>query len=298
MVRPSLTPIILAGPTGIGKSSLAMAWARRFNGEIVCADSRQFYDFMAIGCAAPSAKDMREIPHHGFLMFDPRTQKMDAGSFVEFAHKTMADIQSRGKRPILVGGTGLYLRALAFGLNDVPKGDLNLRAQLEDECQKLGVPALYERLQNVDPETAKAILPNDRQRIVRALEIFSITGHKPSLLRQSFSGKSEVVLKAHWYLLKMPREQLLKNIEIRVESMFQAGLVDEAIALRNLLPPGHWALEVMGFKEALMAADSGIDIKKAIELVIIRHRQYAKRQCAWFNREAFYWEINLSSPRS
>lgn len=289
MVRSHLTPVIVAGPTGIGKSGIVFEWAKRFNGEIICADSRQFYQHMAVGVAAPSREEMDEIRHHGYLMLDPLHEKMDAGTFVAFAEEAILDIQSRGKRPFVVGGTGLYLRGLAYGLNDVPKKDEAVRQKLEQECNDKGVEVLYERLSLIDKESAQGILVNDSQRIIRALEIFLITGEKPSTLRRSF--KHAAVRRAHWYLFHTPREVLLEKIEMRVRKMFEGGLLDEARYLGSYLPKNHWALDVMGFREAIQYLDNEISLDKAIELVIIAHRQYAKRQMTWFNHEHFYHRV-------
>src|SRR5688572_25955322 len=126
MVRSSLTPLVLAGPTASGKSSLALGLAKKHHGEIICADSRQFYARMAIGTARPSDDDMKAVAHHGYGILDPKTDKIDAGFFVDFAKRTIADVQARHKRPILVGGTGLYIRALHYGLRDVPKSQKSI----------------------------------------------------------------------------------------------------------------------------------------------------------------------------
>lgn len=292
MVRSDLAPVIVAGPTGIGKSRIVFEWAKRFNGEIICADSRQFYKHMAVGVAAPSILEMASVPHHGYLMLDPLHEKMDAGTFVAFAEKAIHDVQSRGKRPFIVGGTGLYLRALAYGLNDVPKKDEAIRQKLEQECTNKGVGALYERLSFIDKESADSILPHDAQRIIRALEIFLVTNEKPSVLRRSF--KQTTIRKAHWLLFTMDRTKLLFSIEARVKTMFSSGLLEETSFLQRYLPVGHWALEVMGFREAARYLNNEITLQQAIELVIISHRQYAKRQMTWFNREHFYRKITLN----
>lgn len=286
MKKNYLTPVIIAGPTASGKSSLALSMALKHNGEIVCADSRQFYAGMAIGTACPSAEDVKRVAHHGYGIIDPKTSKIDAGFFVRFAMKTIGEIQSRSKRPIFVGGTGLYLRSLCYGLGDVPRSDHTIVDALQKRCDQEGVSALYAELANIDPDTAATIKLSDSYRIMRALEIIALTGQKPSDLRQSFKNTPKLV--AHWIYKKPEKLWLLQRIKDRVLHMFGHGLVNEALDLRMKLPPDHWVLTVMGYQEALMYHDGLLGLDEAKERVIIRHRQYAKRQYTWFNKEPFY----------
>lgn len=282
-----LIPLIIAGPTASGKSSLALKLAEHHDGEIICADSRQFYAGMAIGTACPSQEDQKRIPHHGYGLVDPNTSKVDAGYFVSFAMKTIGEVQGRAKRPIVVGGTGLYLRALCYGLGDVPPSAPKIVEQLHLRCDSEGLPKLYAELMTIDPDAASIIKSSDRYRIIRALEIFAVTGKKPSKLRRSFKEKSPK-LKAHWVYKKPDKLWLMDQIKGRVQKMFDSGLVEEALSLRERLPVDHWALTVMGYQEALMYHDGFYSLAEAKERVVIRHRQYAKRQYTWFNSEPFY----------
>ncbi len=287
MVTSLLMPLVIAGPTASGKSSLALTLAERFRGEIVCADSRQFYAGMSVGTACPSEEDMHRVPHHGYGSLDLLQQKFDAGAFVKFALDTISEVQKRGKRPILVGGTGLYLRSLYYGLGDVPKSDSTIARALQLRAHGEGFYKLYQELLLIDPLSAQTIKSNDSYRIIRALEIFAVTGKQPSSLRQSFQ-ESEPQLKAHWVYKKPSRPELMHKIASRVVEMFNHGLVDEALALRRRLPPDHWALTVMGYHEALQYHDGILSRAHAEEKTAIRHRQYAKRQFTWFNKETFY----------
>lgn len=287
MVSSHLRPIIIAGPTGSGKSSLALELAERHDGEIICADSRQFYRSMEIGTASPSVEEKNRIAHHGFNSFDPSTTKIDAGFFVEFAHEKIRECQARHKRPIIVGGTGLYLRSLRYGLSDVPPSDKNLIAELEAEVDAKGLPAIYEELSLIDPESVKQIMASDRYRIVRALEIYRKTGVLPSSLRKSFKGPSN--FRAHW-VQKLGNTDC-EPLKRRVLKMIEEGLVAEACSLRGFLPADHWALQVMGYEEALEYFDGLISKDQMIERIFIRHRQYAKRQRTWFKRESYTWQI-------
>ncbi len=285
--RNALTPLVIAGPTASGKSRLAIDLALRHRGEIICADSRQFYAGMAIGTACPNDDDMRRVPHHGYGSVDPSTDKMDAGAFVEFARRTIADVQSRGMRPVLVGGTGLYLRALYYGLGDVPKASPEITLALEARVKRQGLSHLYDELSDVDPESAATIKSNDHYRIIRALEIYAVTGEKPSALRRSFKEGS-VTQQAHWLYKKPERTKLVETIAERVVAMFEQGLIDEAVVLRQRLSKDHWALNVMGYQEALMVYDGQISLVDGQKKTATRHRQYAKRQFTWFNKENFY----------
>jgi tRNA dimethylallyltransferase len=287
MVSSHLSPLIIAGPTGSGKSALALKLALRYNGEIICADSRQFYKFMAVGTASPSLQDQSLVPHHGFNFVDPREQKIDAGFFITFAQQHIALIHARQKRPIIVGGTGLYLRALRFGLSDVPRSDPALINKLEQECELLGLANLYKQLQNFDPQSTEKIKISDKYRIIRALAIARQTNKKPSELRQSFTEK-DAKISAHWLLKLADKANYEQKLKSRIETMFQEGLLEEAKYLREILSPTHWALDVMGYKEALLYLDNKLTYDQTVQQILIRHRQYAKRQATWFRRESFY----------
>jgi tRNA dimethylallyltransferase len=286
MVRSNLTPLVIAGPTASGKSNLAISLALRHFGEIICADSRQFYSGMSIGTCCPSEQDLATVPHHGYGMLDPKTEKMDAGFFIRFARQKIEEIQQRGKRPILVGGTGLYFRDLHHGLS-VPKKDKDISTSLMQRLEQYGSCALHAELEKIDPQSAAKISTKDSYRIMRALEIYLVSGMSATVLRDSFST-SKAQLRARWLYLKPDRSELLKKIEARVSLMFDAGLIDEAINLRRHLPREHWALTVMGYQEALQYVDQKLPLNLAMEKIFIRHRQYAKRQYTWFNKESFF----------
>jgi tRNA dimethylallyltransferase len=291
MVSSHLIPLIIAGVTASGKSKAAIELAEGHDGEIICADSRQFYAFMRIGTASPSDEDLKRVPHHGFNIINPAEKKLNAGFFVDFARKTILDCQKRGKRPILVGGTGLYLRALRYGLFDVPPSDKNLVSHLEKRADQDGLALLYNELIAIDEALASSIRPEDRYRIIRALEIFHQTKVAPSKLRQSFLNKNST-LNAHWAIKSVEKSTYDARLKERVNAMIDAGLIDEAISLRERLSPDSWALTVMGYEEALRYVDGLLSKDEMLARIFIRHRQYAKRQRNWFKRETFYrWHI-------
>lgn len=282
-----LIPLVIAGPTASGKSSIALDLAERNDAEIICADSRQLYRGMAIGTACPTDDERARVVHHGYGSIDPAHEKMDAGAFVNFAQRMIHDVTARKKRPILVGGTGLYLRSLYYGLGDVPKTDASITDELYARALREGVAPLFQELAALDPDSVLTIKSTDTYRIVRALEIYAVTGRKPSTVRQSFKeGTSK--LRAHWVYKKPDRAALIKRIEDRVAAMFDHGLIDEAKELRARLPQNHWALSVMGYDEALQVLDGKMSLEDAKIKTAIRHRQYAKRQFTWFNKESFY----------
>jgi len=281
-------PIVIAGPTGSGKSDLAMQLALRLGGELVCADSRQFFDGMQIGSAGPTPEELKKVPHHLFGVIAPKSA-FDAGSFVEAADRAVAEISSRNKVPILVGGTGLYLRAWRYGLSDVPAKDDNIRRRLNSEIEQLGKKALHDRLRAFDEVSAAQISENDQVRIVRALEIIELTQKKPSDLRVSHASV-EPRVNAKWVLLFPEKGWLSERLAIRVRQMYDKGLVDEAVALEKRLPAEHPLLRTMGFEEAIALAHGRSSKEEAIATTLRRHVSYAKRQMTWFKKET-WWQV-------
>lgn len=298
MVRSSLSaprePVVLAGPTGSGKSGLALALAERLEGEIVCADSRQVYEGMVIGAAGPSDDERRRVKHVGYHVAPPE-ERYDAGRFLADTDRYVEEVRARGHLPILVGGSGLYLRSWRQGLSDVPPRDDEVRARLERELLERGVRALYERLTREDPETARAIAPSDPVRVVRALEILEVSGKKPSALRRSH-GEGDARVHARWLLLEAPMEWLVPRLERRARAMLDEGLVEEALRLRERLGPGHPLLGTMGYEEALLLADGALDEQQALETIVRRQRQYARRQRTWFKKEGWWTRLDASAP--
>ena len=277
--------LVIGGPTGSGKSDLAVRLAEEIGGEIVNADSMQIYRGMDIGTAKPSAEEQARVPHHLLDIVSPDVN-FTASDFRREAAAAIVDIDRRGKKAVVVGGTGLYIRALLEGLVDSPTGDPELRRQFD------AVPGgeLLRRLALVDPETAQRLHPNDRVRIVRALEVHAQTGRPISAFRSehAFSGDYYDTLKM---AIKVERQELYRRIEIRVENMLQCGLVDE---VRSLLAKGYnrelKAMRSIGYKEiaAYLAGETTLDA--AVALIKRDTRRYAKRQMTWFGREnEIYW---------
>jgi len=224
----------LLGPTASGKSGLAMQLARAHPIEIISLDSAQVYRGMDIGTAKPSEEERRAIPHHLIDLIDP-TERYSAGRFRDDAVRTIADIHARGKIPLLVGGTMLYYRALAQGIDELPQAEPGLRAQIDARAARHGWPALHADLARVDPAAAARLSPNDSQRIQRALEVWELTGKPISELQTSEKMELPFQLKTY-SLAPADRVELHQRIAARFDAMLNAGLVEELNSLRNKFP--------------------------------------------------------------
>ena len=279
-------PVVLAGPTGIGKSAIALSLAEKLGAEIICGDSRQVYEGMYIGAAGPTAQEQKRVPHLGYHVVPPE-EAYDAGRFWQDTDRYVAEVQARGRYPIIVGGTGLYLRIWRYGLTDVPPKDDAIRARLEMEVAQGQLPELYQKLLRIDPEAASGIEAQDSVRIVRALEIWEITGQKPSELRKSH-GARPPRQDAYWFLLDAEMSWLEKRLHHRAKEMFALGLVAESEALVQRLGEAHTLSKTMGYQEAYAFAQKRITSEEALERTFRRQRQYAKRQRTWFRKETWW----------
>ena len=277
--------LVICGPTASGKSDLALQLAHALDGEIINADSMQVYRGMDIGTAKPTAEQQDGIPHHLIDIVRP-DQPFSAADFAESADAVIRDIRSRGKRTIVVGGTGLYIRALLKGLVDSP-GDAGgeIRRELRAEAQERGNQAMREELLRVDPELAERIHPNNMVRIIRALEVFRLTGIPLSRYQQEhgFSGQRYHSLQIG---IRVERPLLYSRIDQRVNQMLEQGLLQE---VQQLLNAGYGsetkAMRAIGYKEitAYLAGECTLD--EAIRLIKRDTRHYAKRQLTWFNAD-------------
>ncbi len=271
-------PCFLIGPTAVGKSDVALELSRRLDAEIVSADSMQVYRGMDIGTAKPSPAERAAMPHHLIDVVEV-SERFDVARYVALANAAIADIQRRGKTPLIVGGTGLYLRALTEGLNESPDADPALRAEL----QSLGRERVFEELWRVDSKAAERIGPHNFRRLVRALEVCRLTGRKSSDLRREWD-RSRLPL---MHGLERERTDLYARCDTRVEVMFRAGLVDE---VRSLLPRGlaenTTARQALGYKEIISHLGGEATLEETIALVKTRTRQFAKRQLTWFRHQA------------
>ena len=271
----------LLGPTASGKSHLAMQLASRHPIEIVSVDSAQVYRGMDIGTAKPSAQERRAVAHHLIDLLDP-TERYSAGSFREDAIRAIGEIHSRGKTPLLVGGTMLYYRALAQGLDELPAASPRLRAQIDREAAQRGWPALHAELAQADPSTAARVKPGDAQRIQRALEIYRLTG-KP-ISEFQIQAKSNLPFELNAFaLVPENRSELHQRIAERFDAMLKSGLVAELQAMRKKF---HLSAELpsmrcVGYRQAWEFLEGKISEQNLRETAIAATRQLAKRQLTW-----------------
>jgi tRNA dimethylallyltransferase len=274
--------LVIAGPTGSGKTALAVELARRLGGEVVGADSQQLVRTLDVGTAKPTPAERAAVPHHLLDVVEPG-DALDAARYLALADEAIAGIAGRGALPVVAGGTGLYLRALLHGVVPAPGRDPALRARLEAEAARLGRPALHARLAAVDPAAAARIQENDLVRVVRALEI-AAGGRRPSELHAAHAFR-ESRYRALFLALDPPRAALHARIDARVEAMFAGGLLDEARAL--LERPGR-PLPVrlpIGYAEAAAVVEGALPLAEAVRRVQVAHRRYARRQVIWLRKE-------------
>jgi len=276
--------VIILGPTAAGKSRIALGLAERFNGEIISADSRQVYKLMDIGTAKPSATEQKRIKHHLIDLIYP-DDIFDAARYRKEATEAIEDIVRRGKSIIVVGGTGLYIKVLIRGIFKGPKADIKLREKLKKEAEVFGDTYLYKRLKEIDPPMAQKIHIHDMFRIIRALEVYQITGKPLSKFQQehNFCDNPYEVLKIG---IGNERESLYLKINKRVNEMIEDGLVDEVRALlKRGYGPGLKAMQTFGYKQICDYVLNGVNFDESVKLTKQDTRRYAKRQITWFKRD-------------
>ncbi len=288
--------VVVTGPTATGKTALGVELARLYNGEVISADSMQLYRGMDIGTATPDAEEMRGVPHHLLSCVDPR-EEYSVSRFVEDAAACVEDIAGRGRLPFLVGGTGLYIDSLLSG-RDFLGGDPAVRAAYAARYDAEGGEALLRELAEIDPESAARLHPNDKKRVVRALEVWRVTGKtitehdRESRLREPPYRACRIALSF------ADRAELYRRIDARVERMFERGLVEEVRALlASGVPETATALQAIGYKEVLAALRGDCSEAEAKEEIQRASRRYAKRQLSWLSgREDVNWILWEKEP--
>jgi tRNA dimethylallyltransferase len=311
---PFQNALVLTGPTGSGKTQFALELAPRLNAEIISMDSMALYRRMDIGTAKPTLRQRAAVPHHLVDMLEP-WESASVAWWLDQAKRCTADIEARGRQVLFVGGTPLYLKALICGLFDGPPADPAIRERLTAEAESLGSAVLHDRLAAVDPACAARLHPNDIRRMVRALEVYELTGKPMSawqtqwaaVSRQQAAGSEEAdsslpaagcPLPAICCLLPA-RQELYDRINRRVEEMFAAGLVEEVRQLRALEKPlSLEARQALGYKEVFDLLDGTMTLEETIVQVQTRVRNFAKRQIAWFRHLPGCQPVTMELTRS
>jgi len=286
-LRPRIVAVV--GPTAVGKTDLGIDLARRFGGEIISADSMQVYRGMDIGTAKPEPAELKEAPHHLIDVASP-DEEFSAGRFKRLAREAVRDIRGRGALPLVVGGTALYVRVLLYDypLAEVPR-DERLRSRLQERAREEGRHSLHGDLQRTDPDSARRIHPNDLKRVIRALEVYRITGRTMTRWRRETPRESvyDVLKLGVW----IPREELYRRIDRRVDVMVDRGLIEEVRGLLqrfgDLSPTARQAL---GYREVIQYLRGEIDRAVCIEQIKKNTRNFAKSQLTWFRKdEDIFW---------
>lgn len=274
--------IVIVGPTAVGKTALAAKLAGRINGEIISCDSMQIYKGMEVLSQAPSTELRKQIPHHLVGMLSPR-QEYSAAIFRKMAEKLVGSILRRKKIPVIVGGSGLYVKALIDGLFPSPEADLKFRKKMSRFAVKYGPARLHAKLTKIDPSAAGNIHPNDARRIIRALEVYHSTGKTMTELKHAtkgLAGKYDIKI----FGLTMPREKIYSNIDKRVDTMFEAGALKEAKKLIDKRL-SKTAAAALGIKEIAGYLKGEYALDEAKELLKRNTRRFAKRQLTWFRAD-------------
>mgnify|MGYP001583100379 CR=1 FL=1 len=279
--------LILSGPTGIGKSDISIELALKLNGEIISCDSMQIYKYMDIGSGKICLAEMKGVKHHLLDIVSP-DENFNAARYKELALETIKDIHERGKLPILVGGTGLYINSLIdnYDFAQTQRDDA-YRSSLELLALNKGKEYVHEMLKQVDIKSYETLFPNDLKRVIRALEVFKLTGKTIySLNEQKNNTRVELPFLLHYIVLTMDRAKLYERINKRVDRMFDTGLIDEVKRLKDMgYTPSMQSMKGIGYKEILYYIEGKLTLVEATELIKKGSRNYAKRQLTWFRKD-------------
>jgi len=277
--------IVITGPTASGKTSLGIRLAQEIGGEIVSADSMQVYKHMDIGTSKPTEKEMLGIPHYMIDILSPQ-ETCSVARYVEDATAHIGDIMGRGKQPILVGGSGLYIDSLLLGYGFLSQGNSDVREMLEADYDSLGGNAMLGKLREFDPESADRLSPNDKKRIVRAIEVYKTTGKTISAHNIESKIAPPRYESAKYALSFLNRADLYDRIDKRVDTMVANGLENEVRKLLEMkVDVNSTAMQAIGYKEMVVAINDNCSIDDAIEKIKMESRRYAKRQLTWLRRD-------------
>lgn len=288
--------LVIAGPTAVGKTALSLLLAERDGAEIISADSRQVYQGMDIGTAKPSPAELKRVSHHLIDIIDPG-QAYSAAAFARQARQTMDELDLQGKKYLIAGGSGLYLKALIEGLAKMPSADEQYRNQLKALSDEKGREHLHGLLKKIDPEAAARLSPKDRVRLVRALEIFHLTGRTLSQWFREQRDKDH--RRYRLVILDMDRESLYQRIEKRVDQMLEQGLVSEVKTLVSKgFGPDAPGMKTVGYQEMLSYLLGNCDLPSALAEIKLNTRHFAKRQLTWFRKMDFDQWITIAEKEN
>jgi tRNA dimethylallyltransferase len=283
----------IVGPTAIGKTTVAIDVAKKVNGEIIGLDSRQIYKGMAVGTAQPTIEELAAAPHHLIGVKDPDSP-ISAGKYAKLVLNLVKDISERGKEPIICGGAGLYYRAITKGIFSESETHLDVREKLIQEYEETGPDGLLNRLQELDPEYAVKVHPNNKKRLIRALEIYTVTGKPPS---EHFNRQEKFVtptLNLFTVLLTINRKELDKRIAKRTAKMLNSGWIEETKMLRKGNDPiAMRPMDSIGYRQIAAFLDGKLNKEELEEKIILRTCQYARRQLKWFRQENIDLTIDI-----
>lgn len=277
--------LILSGPTGIGKTAISLKLAKELNGEIISSDSMQIYKYMDVGSAKISKEEMQGIPHHLINVVEPN-EEFSVAKFKTLAEEAIEDICKREKYPIIVGGTGLYINSLIFNYSFTGTyKDNDYRKSLEALANEKGKEFVHDLLKDRDVDSYNKLYPNDLKRVIRALEVYKLSGKTIGELNKE-QDIYDVPYNIHYYVLNMDRDKLYERINKRVDEMISSGLIEEVI---NLKEKGYnsnmQSMKGIGYKEILYYLDNKISLEEAINMIKQGSRNYAKRQLTWFRKD-------------
>lgn len=277
--------LVIGGPTAVGKTELSIELSKRLNGEIISADSMQIYKYMDIGSAKVSKEEMNGVVHHLIDVVDP-SENFSVADYKEQGEKAIKEIISRGKLPIIVGGTGLYINSLTCNMNFTEaEKDEEYRKDLDKLANEHGNNYIHEMLKDIDPISYKEIHANNRKRVIRALEVYKLTG-KPFSSYNAGEDFYKSKYDVYYYVLTMDREKLYERINLRVDIMMEKGLLEECIKLKEMgYTSSMQSMQGIGYKEILYYLEGDVKLQEAINMIKQGSRNYAKRQLTWFRRD-------------
>ena len=285
--------IVICGPTASGKTALSIELAKKINGEIISCDSMQIYKYMDIGTAKPTLEEQKEVKHHLIDFVEPN-QRYSVAEYKKDAEKSIEEILSKGKTPIIVGGTGLYVDSLIYGI-EYPEIELDeeYRKQLEKEIEEKGLESLYNKAKEIDSKAMEKISPNDKKRIMRVVEIYKATG-KTKTEQEIESRTHEVKYDYKVFAIKMDREKLYERINKRVDMMIEKGLIEEVQNILKKYDKFPTAMQGLGYKEVVEYLEGKKTKEEMIDKIKMQTRRYAKRQITWFkkNKQTIWIENN------